>query len=237
MGTTGTSAKKGGMTEIEKPFTPDQKSRATELVTEINTAIGDVRDGYSAYIKNFAKLGTLLLEVRDNKYWLLYDSSAGGPFESFGAYLERIKEQTTLGKTQLWKTISVSERLLPYSNEEQITEMGISKAAELAKYIKDTGCKPPQDTIDLAVSEESTVIDVKKALYGDKFQAPENTNYHSIEFYSTDEEWQTLKDAFYIAERVPDPIPENVTEPAKNKEILLRLSMEFISSNAHLVSQ
>src|SRR4051812_37507476 len=81
------------------------EQEVNDLVVEIQSAEGKLSSGIS-------RLGTLLLTIRNQKYWIIWG------FKSFGQYIKSLP----LGRTQAYQTISVAETLLPLIGEESLSD-------------------------------------------------------------------------------------------------------------------
>jgi len=82
---------------------------------------------------SYARLGSLLREVKLQQYWLAYG------FDRFSSYLETIREKIDRRRSQVYAILSVAEVLLPHISEDKLEEIGITKAHELERLVKNGG--------------------------------------------------------------------------------------------------
>jgi hypothetical protein len=224
--------------EIER-FTDDDKIRARELQKHIDKTLSLIEDGHKEYIQGIARLGTYLLEVRSKKFWLLWVSEEGEPHSSFGGYLKSIQNRVDKGRTQLYQTISVAERLLPQVSENDIELMGITKASVLAQRVKQTGKLTPR-LIATATDPHVTIEELRgEVLAGKEPVAADKEKYHDLGgFYATDDEWTEVQRGFEIARRSDPPVQPNWPESVQKKVIILKLVQEFLAGHeAEVVGQ
>jgi hypothetical protein len=83
--------------------------------------------------KSYARLGSKLKEMKANFYWM----SLG--YERFSSYLEFIRGKIGRERSQVYAILSVAEALLPAMTEEQLETVGITRAHELRRLLKEGG--------------------------------------------------------------------------------------------------
>lgn len=191
-----------------------------ELQQNIDSTMEDIQRGHLLFVSGFARLGYLLNEVRKKRYWEDWG------FPSFGVYIKDIETKIQKKRSQIYNAISVADRLLPYANETQIQDMGITKATELAKIIKLTGKTPSSETLEHAVNKTIEVDEFKAELH--EVYAVQNLDekgkfYDLHGFYCTDEERQEIEYVFDLAAKLDPAIPQEYSEWQRRKEITMRL--------------
>jgi len=82
---------------------------------------------------SYARLGGLLREVKIHAYWQAFG------YDRFSSYLEDVREKINRQRSQVYAILSVAESLLPHLSEEQLETIGISKAHELRRLVKNGG--------------------------------------------------------------------------------------------------
>jgi len=198
---------------------------ANQTRLEIETTIEKVVAGHFLFTTGFARLGNLLFEVREKKYWLEWG------FESFGEYVKDVEKKIHKSRSQIYLAISTSKNLLPYTDHESIEKMGITKAAELAKVVQITGQPPTEKMMSLATDPQVEVADFKNEIYEEAniIRNPdEKGKFFDLKgFYCTDEERQEIEAGFELAAKVDPPIPQETSEWQRRKEIIIRLVREF----------
>ena len=100
---------------------------------EIDALIGQICSHEERLSHSYARLGSLLREVKLQQYWVAYG------FDRFSSYLETIREKIDRRRSQLYAILSVAEVLLPHISEENLEGMGISKAHELRRLVQHDG--------------------------------------------------------------------------------------------------
>jgi hypothetical protein len=199
-----------------------------QLLEDIHKTLDAIQHGHNEFVTGFARLGTLMVEVKTNKYWKDWG------YESFGKFVDHVKEKVNKGRSQIYNTISVAEKLLPYASESDIEQMGISKANELAKMVKATGEAPTEQIIHHAKNPLFEVEEFKAILY-EKYKVQkmddEKGKYRDLGgFFATDAEWDEIQEVFEVVAKVDPPIPAESSEWARRKEIIWRLVAEFRST-------
>jgi hypothetical protein len=203
------------MSELEK-----SAEQVNQQISELLAAESKIEAGYS-------RLGTLLYEVSVKKYW----QPLG--YHSFGKYMEAISEKHNKSRSQLYNYFSTVREISPYINQEQMIEIGIAKAAKLAKSIKKTGFPPSQETINYALDSKVTAQDFTRILFEDDLETPPPGEWYSQEgFYVSPEEKLVIESAEEAAARVDPALKPDIPDHVRRKEIRLRLSMEFLSTHA-----
>ena len=203
---------------------PDPKADA--LKEQIDTLVSQISDGQWTLGRKFVQLGVALLEVRSNKYWEQW----GHP--SFGAFIDTVTVKLDRGRAQLYGYIQISERLLPSIGEDQLVEMGISKASELARVVSAGKVISPA-LLAKAFDGEVKVAELKAALGAELNQqaSPENGQWHDVGgFYATKEEWEEIQRGYDIAARVDPVVASTAPDWVRRKEVQQRLVREFLET-------
>jgi hypothetical protein len=205
-----------------------KENEAKQLLEDIHETLERISHGHNEFVTGFARLGTMLVEVKNHKYWKDWG------YDSFGKFVDHVKEKVNKGRSQIYNTISVAEKLLPYASEADIEQMGISKANELAKMVKATGTAPSQDILANALNPKMEVEEFKADLYETyKVQKMDNEKgkYHDIGgYFATDEEWEEIQSVFESVAKEDPPISQETSEWARRKEIIWRLCANWKSS-------
>jgi len=199
---------------------------AQQVAGEIDALLSAVKAGELGLATNYVRLGNQLLKVRSNKYWIPLG------FSNFGKYIESVKTQIHIGRTQLYLYVSTVEKLLPSVTEEQLSQIGISKAVELQRVVSQTGAQPTQELIDFALDPSHTRENVKGEVYKHlNIPTPTETGiYFEIGCYVSQEEREEIQRGLDVATKIDPVIPTDWPENNRNKEILLRLIREFLGT-------
>lgn len=195
-------------------------AKVDKLISELLTAEGLLEHGY-------AKLGYLLTEVSEHRYW----EAAG--LESFGEYIKSLSEKYNRGRTQLYHYFSTVKELKPYLTEDQLNEMGIAKANEIRKSVKQTGFPPKEEIISEAVKPGVTTATVRKLLFeATNRPADEKGTWMDFEgFYVTEDERLVIRSAFEAAWRTDPIVSKSVPDWTRRKEAVLRMAMEYLAEH------
>lgn len=195
-----------------------------KLLDQVDQLLDEARETHQEAMSRFAELGSKLLTVRETQAWKTRD------FKSFGDYLKYAEQRFNLGRTSLYHYISVSEKLLPMVGEETLSQIGISKAGELNRFVKETGKNPPQELIDRAADPETSVKEIREAVFTYVDKKPDDRVYVDLgAVFCTPEERQELRAGYDHVLKILD-LPAEYSESAKRKEIQLALVREFYSS-------
>ena len=114
--------------------------------------------------------------------------------------------------------------------------MGITKASELRRAVKNSGVSPSQEIISAAANPTVTVAEVRKLLFDAK-QLPaeeaEKSEWLDLEaaFYVTADEKLIIQEAIKLAERTDPIIQKDLKPSARIKEVILRFAIEYANSH------
>jgi hypothetical protein len=218
------------VTQTELVQLPDNSvSQAQAVRAEVNGILEQIRAHEDGLRTSFTKLGIALLKIRENKLWLSFEDADGKPFRSFGAYIDSVKEYVNKGRTQVYATLSIAERLLPYVPEEKLIEIGITKAGLLSGAVKETGKAPSSNLLAKAADPAVSVSELQAAVFEELNPGrPEGGKYFDFGgCYFTAEEKTEFETARQIALRVDPPVPQEWPEHFQTKEVMLRFAREF----------
>lgn len=212
---------------VANTFTPDQKKEAGKIQDQIAELTQVILAEKQSMDSNFVRLSQLINEVRAKKYWLL------GNFRTFGDYLADCETKFNIGHSQLYIGMKITRNLLPSMAEQDLVDIGISKAGVLSKYVEQSGQTTIPDDILLAAKDSKVTKD--------QLDAAVNTKLHNVTqeqgkwmnlggFFVDEDERKEIEDALAIAASLDPVIPNTIPAWQQQKERILRLSREFISS-------
>jgi hypothetical protein len=197
---------------------------AAQLKERVDTLLREIGENEWQLGKKFVQLGNSLLKVRTTRAW------ENWRFASFGAYIDSIRGEINRGRTQLYSTISVAEKLLPIVGEEKLEQMGITKANELKKSTND-GKTPSEELVNKALDPKVGVQELRAEVFRETKQ-PETDRgvYWDLGgFFVTQDERDEIKRAFDVATTVLNIKPDT-PEHIKRKEITIAMCREFLST-------
>lgn len=209
--------------------TQEEKDKSVIVKTQMDKLLEDIKTSESTLTHNYVQLGLLLNEIKTHKYWLEWK------YPTFGDYIEDLKARIDKGKTQLYHLMSVVENLLPTLTEEELLAIGITKCIELNRYLKASGeTQVPEELVDFAKDDNHGVEELRAETF--KAINPTEPGYKGVYFdfggcYLEEEELQEVKSAIELAKSVDPVVKNTLPEHIQRKEVLLRFSREFISSN------
>lgn len=212
---------------LEKAFTPEQREEAKELTEKIEWVTQDILKQKQGMDSNFVRLSQYINEVRQKKYWLL------GKHKSFGEYLESIEQRFNVGKSQLYVYMTATRNLSPTLDEEEIIDIGITKAKVLSKYVEQSGNQTiPDDILQAAKDPKKTAEELDAEVNAKLHNVmPDKGKWFSLGgCFVDDSERKELQDAMDLARSTDPPIPNNIPHWQQLKEIYLRWAREFIGS-------
>lgn len=200
---------------------------STELRNRVEKLVDELSESQQSLSTKAVQLGAALLAVRNAKAW----SDWG--FETWGQYINSLRDRVDKGRTSLYGYVSIAEKLLPHVAEKEIEAMGLSKAAELKKMLVATGKTPSPQLIQKAIRS-----DIKL----DEFKAEVANEYHVRgvdekgrweDFggaYLTDSERDEMRRAYKTAKGIDPTIPPDLPEHVQTKEVMLRFWREFLGT-------
>jgi hypothetical protein len=215
-------------------FTAIELQEATWTSDAVSKLLAQINSGETLLRTSLAQLGTVLLKVRTKKYWHAWG------FPSFGAYIDSIKNQVGKGRTQLYQTIGVADKLLPFVTPDELANIGISKAILLKQSVEKTGKTPSDEILDQAQDPKVDAAELKALLFKNSNGSPENgqeTYFDLGGFYTTKEEKEEILRTFDVATKTDPVISNEIPEWARRKEIIQRLCMNYLAEYEALVAK
>ena len=212
---------------VAETFSFEEKAEAARIQKDIEKITRTILSEKQSLDSNFVKLSQLIDEVRRKKYWLL------GDFKNFGEYIADCEARYGLKHSQLYVGMKVTRNLLPSVPEQDLVDMGISKAGVLSKYVEQSGQKSiPKEILDAAknrkVGRDELDAQVNSRLHN---VVPEKGRWLALGgFFCDDSERQEIEDALDLAASVDPVIPVDLPEWMQSKERYLRLAREFIAA-------
>ena len=214
---------------IAQSFTVEQRREYKDLEFKIEQVTGIILAEKKSIDSNFVRLSQYIEEVRRKKYWLL------GSYRTFGDYVEDIGKKFDIGHSQLYLGMRVTRNLLPTIPENDIVEIGITKASVLSKYVEQSGQQNiPQEILDVAKDPTKDREDLDAAV---------NAKLHNIMpakgtwlnlggFFVDEDERLEIQQSLEIAGSIDPVVPNSIPEWQQRKEKILRLCREFSSTYA-----
>ena len=214
---------------IEKSFSEEEKLEAQDLFFSIENVTQIIIDQKQSIDRNFVTLSQHINRVREKKYWLL------GKHKSFGDYIKDIEARFNVGKSQLYVYMTTTRNLLPSVGEEELVDIGITKAKVLSKYVEQSGQQTIPPDILASAKNPATTADKLDAEVNAKLHnvMPEKGKWFAIPgFFVDDDERAEILDAMELAKSIDPVVQNNIPHWQQMKEVVLRFSREFISSNS-----
>lgn len=209
------------------PFTEADQLEADTLSRDMDKTLEAIKGGELRLATSYAHLGSLLLKIQSRKHWITWG------YESWGKYIDYVRERLGRSRAQVYNVLSVAERLLPSISEVHLEQMGISKAQELARFVKQSGRVVPQHLLEKAIDPKVAItelhVDVLEELH--EKHDPKGQWFSFGGAYLLVEEKKEIQQAIELAKRVDPPIPHDQPEHIQIKEVFLRWAREFYSSN------
>jgi hypothetical protein len=112
---------------------PLNSDQALQKRDEIDALLGSINAHELKLAHSYARLGSLLRTVKNEQYWIAYG------YERFSSYLQFICEKINRQRSQVYAILTVAETLLPHLSEDQLQVIGINKAHELRRLVKEGG--------------------------------------------------------------------------------------------------
>jgi hypothetical protein len=215
-------------TLLIESFSSEDKVEAKKVEEQIDSATSTILSATRTLASNYARLGSLLNQVRERKFWLL------GNYKSFGEYIKFVEKKYDIGHSQLYLGISIAQNLSPLLSEDTLCEIGITKAGVLSKYAEQSGVSTiPEDLMALATDPKKKVDELRGecALKLHNILPEEKGRWRDVGgFFASDEEWREWTQAIEIAKSVDPAIPHDQPEWLQLKQAALRLAQEFVGT-------
>ena len=203
-------------------FSAEDKQEAAQLREKLDEQLSALRVHQSALSTGFVEVGKTLLTIREKRYWIQW---------GFQNWTEFLEAQATKGlqRAQLFRYVKAVEELEPYMTHGEMTEIGIEKASELRNLLAVKGSVSGDMVED---AKTMTKQELQEAIgRATNEPPPEGTKFWNLGgIFTTDNERAVIQESFRLAEGQGDPIQPSAGPATKLKELLLRMSMECISS-------
>jgi hypothetical protein len=144
---------------------PLNSDQALQKRDEIDALLGSINAHELKLAHSYARLGSLLRTVKNEQYWIVYG------YERFSSYLQFICEKINRQRSQVYAILTVAETLLPHLSEDQLQTIGINKAHELKRLVKEGGnpelviaydlCENPIRLMDYAADPKVTAAQLR----------------------------------------------------------------------------
>jgi len=199
---------------------------AETINSDINGLLTSIKNHELSLASNYVKLGRLLLRVQQERYW------EGWGHSSFGQYIDSLRDYLDRARSQIYAFVAVADKLLPYVREQDLDSMGISRAQELARFVKQSGLKVPQHLLEAALDSKVKIgqlkIQVSEALHiKGEIQGTWWDPFGGGAYFTPDEK-KEVQQAQELARR---DIQTDLPDHQQRKEIILAWAREFYSSN------
>lgn len=211
------------------------------LKEQVEGLLEAIRANESRLATSYARLGSLLLQVRKGCYW-----EAWG-YKSFGQYIDSLRVRIDRGRSQIYAALSAADKLLPLISEQDLETVGISKAHELQRFVQQSGRNPANVVVDEtgrtlldAAKDDAVTVSQLHALVLEALHEKGEVKGTWFEFggcYLLADEKKEILDAMSVTRRVEPPIDENAADHVQRKEIMLRWAREFAGTYAEEVNQ
>jgi hypothetical protein len=222
------------MSEILPPLNQDD---AIKLGKDIDSLLSSIVAHEMKLTHSYARLGSLLCEVKRQQYWIAFGH------DRFSSYLKEVGQKINRERSQMYLILTVAETLLEHLSEQELEAIGISKAHELRRFVKQSGLSPKalisptdemEDVIPLseyASREDVTAaqlrVQVNKLLHSD--EEPKGTWFDMGGFYILPEERQLLDQFWTIGKKVVGA-EDHWSEHTWKKAVVLAAAQECIGS-------
>lgn len=222
---------------LEDPFTPEQKTEAAQLRENLDQVLTEIQASQKKIDTDFVKLGTMLAEVQTKKYWLEYG------FKSYSKFIESVESRVDKGRSRLYACCAIAQQLLPVMSEEELSQVGISKASALASQVKKSGKTPTDDLLAKAKDSKVTVEQFKEELgnhFGGRDEFEKGVYFDLGGVFFSPEERSEFERGVETACKSDPPLEylvkwHDASAPQK-KEILWRWVATFLADQEALVN-
>jgi hypothetical protein len=205
-----------------------QYVNAGDALGLVNKHAREMADVDAKQERGYAHLGRLLLEVSDLQLWRVQ-------YDTFKDYLQIVSKISKRSVGQLQQYLITFRDLSDVLTMDQLEQIGITKATQLRKA-KDYAIVFPARIVDAALDFHVTASELKK-LISTTLKLPEDDgDWMDLDFafYVSPEERETIESALRVAARIDPPIKNSISTSAQNKEAMLRLCMDMLSTYGNL---
>ena len=222
---------------------PVNKSDALKIGEDINGLLDQISSHQLRLSHSYARLGCLMLKAKNEQFWIPLG------YERFSSMIEDIGKKIDRRRSQMYAILSVAEVLSPYLAEEELEMIGIAKAHELRRFVKQSGQRPDveiqvqmEEITDLFLSEPLTLsayaadpsvtaallrVEVNKLLHQE--EQPQGYWYENQGFYLLPDEKKEIEQ-FWAVGRAVLGLGDEASEHTWKKEVMLAAARECISS-------
>ena len=219
---------------------PLNKDAAMRLATDIDSLLSQISAHELRLAKSYARLGGLLREVKNQQYWIAYG------YDRFSSYLEFVRTKIGRERSQVYAILSVAETLLPLMSESSLEAVGISKAHELRRLVKEGGnveaeiLDPDNQTEDIAGSVRIMDYASRPGVTAKQLRVRVNELLHIHEdvkgawldlggLYATEEERQEIDQFWEVGRKMFAP-PDEHAEHVWKHEVFMAAVRESLST-------
>jgi hypothetical protein len=230
------------MTPIILP--PVDQTVALKIGEDINLLLDQISSHQLRLSHSYARLGCLMLKAKNEQLWM----SLG--YDRFSSMIEDIGKKIDRRRSQMYAILSVAEILSPYLAEEELEMIGIAKAHELRRFVKQSGQRPDVVIRDSELEEEEHPffkepltlsgyatdpdvtaallrVEVNKLLHQE--EQPQGYWYENQGFYLLPDEKKEIEQ-FWAVGRAALGLSDEVSEHTWKKEVMLAAARECVSS-------
>ena len=221
------------MTDLEI-LPPVNSEAAQQKQTEIDGLLEQISAHELRLAKHFARLSRLVREVKVEQYWIPLG------YDRFTSYLEVIRKKIGRERSQMYAVLSVSEVLHPFLTDEELETVGITKAHELKRLVKQggrvdaevPGLLSPVRIMDFAADPKTTALmlraKVSELLH--VHEAPKGLWYEFDPpgFYATADERKEIAEFWELGKLILQDTFES--EHEEKKQVFLAAAREATST-------
>lgn len=219
------------------------KGEIVTLRNQIDELLDAIGEDQLRLATSYARLGRLLCEVSESEKWRDWG------YESWGKYIQFVGNRIHRERSQIYASFTAAKNLLPLVSESDLETVGISKAIDLQKFVKQSGRNPAHVMIKISAEEklalkfdadEISLLEFAKhpEVSGKRLHAAvlealhekgevKGTWFDLGGFYATADEKKEILNAMSVARRVEPIIPDTDPEHVQRKAIFLRWAQEF----------
>ena len=222
------------------PFTESDKLDAEAVLFDMQNTVESIRRGEIKLAMSWVHLGSLLLKAQTRKHWITWG------YDSFGKLIDDLRGKLDRQRSYLYNVVDVSERLLPSVSEDDLDKLGISKANELSRFVKQSSRNPattvhesddrdPKRTLlELALDPDTSVLNLHVAVLEALHEKGETSGtwYEPGGFYTTPDERGEIQQANELAKQIEPTIDASLPDHFQRKEVALKLAREFFGTYA-----
>ncbi len=217
------------LSNIEKSevLPPLDKKGAEQLHEQILALINKTVKNESELDKGYIALARMVFIIQSKNYWTVLG------YGSWRDYFNFLQEKFGKGRTSLYGYIGTVRALQEHVTDNDMLDMGVTRASELKKAVQLSGVSPSDDLIKHALNKKLTLPEFREKVYKEYNITDHNEKgewYDLSGVYFTKDEREEFEKAVKITKQQDPPVSNTLPKHSQFKEVLQRWIAEFLGT-------